>query len=189
MNVRTFLAGLSVIASVASAATPPLTKTLSDAQSGVQLKYPATLVAAKEAAAPAVSGWRTLGLLVEPSQVPKDAKVDALPRGGVPSIEIIESTGLKAMVQLSSMDSPQAAQYRKSYGPHAALKTPGVFAPFGDQVHFWLVRLDKNRALMILAHKYYFNDPAHRADKPVGTPYEDWVDAMLGTLNVSTPAR
>ena len=171
-----------VVAVPAALAAPPLTKKFTDPASGITFSYPAALEVARITTEPAVKDWRRMAALVEPKQLQPGMKLDAVPEGQIPYIDVLEVTGLGARIQCGSIGGADVAQYRRSFGPHEGVKLPGLFGPEGDQGRMWLARIGKDRCVMVFAHKYYFRDPRHSAKSPVNTPYEEWVDAMLASI-------
>jgi hypothetical protein len=161
------------------------TKKFEDRSLGIAFKYPERFTLGRYKGPDlGPSGWKTVAVLVEPSKL-GPLPADGIPRGEVPDIELIESRGVGARVQVAATNSPDQAQYKKSIGVRTVLALPGAFAPFGDQTLFYLVPLADDRALMVIAHKYDFNDPAHSEAHPVRTGYEEAIEAILSTLTVA----
>jgi hypothetical protein len=79
---------------------------------------------------------------------------------------------------------PILSEYKKTFGSVTGYKFPGVFGPFGDQAFSYVVPVAADRVIMVIAHKYYFNDPSHSDRTPARTNYDEVVDALLSTLAV-----
>jgi hypothetical protein len=161
---------LAFAAGSAAGAPPPLSKTFAAPEHGITFRYPEGFESGRYKDAGSLPpGWTQIAVLVDRAQLAA-APANAIPRGKVPTIDIIETSGLPARAQIAAVQSGQGAQYMRTFGKTIAYKLPGAFGPFGDQALFYLVPVDSERAMMVVA-------PRDRA-------LEEAIDAMLATLVV-----
>jgi hypothetical protein len=178
------------LSSLALADTPVPKKLFANADMGIAFLYPGHFEIWRHKRHEQVAlrdGTTRIALLVEPKQ--RVSRARALREGEAPYIELFDVNGAEAKRWVDAMNRGFGADYRQAFGTTLAYKHPFELGPLGDRVSTYLVPVDDDRVIKIVAHKYYFNDPSHTADAPVATHYDTVVDAMLSTLTASHRAR